>query len=112
MRVRAITLCIVCVFIGDLFFDTNGTEADTLEPALAAAKLDGLGVVIGSDREGFKEAAVLAIDCVLFHGVCFIVFKICSCSDAAPRCYLIIVIIIDIVTSSSLVAIIEHKLLF
>ena len=57
-------------FIGDLFCDTNGTEANTLKPALAATKLDGLVVVISTDGERFKEAAVLTIDCVLFHGVC------------------------------------------
>ena len=64
----------MCVFIGDLLFDTNRTEADTLESALAATKLDGLRVVIGSDREGFEEPPILAIDCVLFHGVCVIAF--------------------------------------
>jgi hypothetical protein len=74
LRVRAITLCIVCVFIGDLFFETNGKEADTFKPALAAANGNGLGVVIGTNGERFKEAAFLAIDCVLFHGVCFIAF--------------------------------------
>jgi predicted nicotinamide N-methyase len=62
------------VFIGDLFFETNRTEADAFKPALAAANGNGLGVVIGTNGERFKEAAVLAIDCVLFHGVCFIAF--------------------------------------
>jgi predicted nicotinamide N-methyase len=62
------------VFVGDLFFETNRTEADTLEPALTAAKLDGLGVVIGTNGERFKEAAVLAVNRVLFHVVCFIAF--------------------------------------
>jgi hypothetical protein len=62
------------VFIGDLFFETNRTEADAFKPALAAANGNGLGVVIGTNGKRFKEAAVLAIDCVLFHGVCFIAF--------------------------------------
>ena len=58
-----------------------------MKPALAAAKLDGLGVVIGTDGERFKEAAVLAIDCVLFHGVCIIVcvLFIVSIQTLAPQ---------------------------
>jgi predicted nicotinamide N-methyase len=62
------------VFIGDLFFETNGAEADALEPALAAANGNGIFVIVGSNGERFKEAAVLAVNCVLFHGVCFIAF--------------------------------------
>ena len=73
-RVRAITLYIACVLIGDLFFETNRTEADAFKAALTAANGNGILVIVGSNGERFKEAAVLAVNCVLFHGVCFIAF--------------------------------------